>query len=84
MSTGEKGKTASSENPGDPLTWEDSYAIALALIEQHPGIDLQDVSINMIYEWTIRLADFEDDQDLANEQILNAIYLEWFEEVNTL
>jgi FeS assembly protein IscX len=68
----------------DPLYWDDSYAIALALEQQHPGIDLEQVSLDMIYRWTIALSAFQDDRELANEAILAAIYQEWFEEVNPL
>lgn len=66
------------------LTWEDSYAIALALDEQHPEIDLEEVSLQMIYCWTIALPDFEDDHDLVNDVLLQSILREWFEEVNPL
>jgi FeS assembly protein IscX len=62
------------------LTWEDSYAIALALRMQHPDIDLEEVSLDMIFRWTLALADFEDEPELANDGILQAIYREWFEE----
>jgi len=71
------------QDPADPLTWDDSYAIALALMQQNAKVDLEVVSLNMIYEWTINLPNFCDDQELANEQILKAIYLEWLEEANT-
>ena len=66
------------------LTWEDSYAIALALREMHPEIELEDISLGMIYRWTMSLPEFEDDPELANDHILQAIYTEWFEEVNPL
>jgi len=62
------------------LTWEDSYAIALALREKYPEVDLEEVSLNMIYRWTMALPEFEDDGELANESILRAIYREWYEE----
>jgi FeS assembly protein IscX len=62
------------------LTWEDSYAIALALREKYPEVDLEEVSLNMIYRWTMALPEFEDDEELANESILRAIYREWYEE----
>ena len=64
------------------LTWEDSFAIALALREEHPNVDLEDVSLDMIYRWTLELPDFTDDRELANDAILQAIFREWFEEVN--
>lgn len=68
----------------DALTWEDSYAIAQALKERFPRVDLAEVSLNMIYKWTIALPAFDDEPALANDGILSAIYQEWFEEVNIL
>ncbi len=64
----------------ESLNWESSYAIALALKAAHPEADLMNVSLNMIYAWTLALEDFEDDASLANDQILAAIYQDWFEE----
>ena len=69
---------------GNVYTWEDSYAIAQALRNRFPEADLDQVSLGMIYQWTLELAGFEDDPQLANQEILTAIYLEWFEEVNPL
>ncbi|GAB4536158.1 MAG: Fe-S cluster assembly protein IscX [Anaerolineales bacterium] len=63
------------------LTWDSTYAIALALIEQYPDVDLEQVSLNMVYAWTLALPDFDDEPALANENILAAIYQEWYEEV---
>ena len=63
------------------LTWEDSYAIAQALIEKYPDMDLEDVSLNIVYQWTLELPKFCDDRELANEMILASIYQEWLEEV---
>ena len=68
----------------DRLTWEDSYAIALALMRRHPRVQLEQVSLEMIYSWTIELPDFNDDISLVNDSILMAIFREWFEEVNPL
>lgn len=66
------------------LTWDDSYAIALALREQFPQAVLEEVSLMMLYRWTLALPQFADDPELANDRILAAIYQEWFEEVNPL
>jgi FeS assembly protein IscX len=66
------------------LSWDDSYAIALALRASHPGVALEDISLGMIYRWTLELPDFEDDHELANDSVLAAIYQEWFEEVNSV
>ncbi len=64
------------------LTWDDSYAIALALREHHPEASIEGLSLGMIYRWTIALPGFADDPQLANDRILADIYQEWFEEVN--
>lgn len=66
------------------LTWDDSYAIARELMERHPGVNLEEVSLNNIYRWTISLPDFDDDPALANEAVLLAIIQEWLEEANSL
>ena len=62
------------------LNWESTYAIALELRRQHPGADLEQVSLQQIYKWTLALSDFEDDPALANDDILSAIFQDWFEE----
>jgi FeS assembly protein IscX len=64
----------------EPLNWESTYAIALALKGLHPEIDLQNVSLQMIFDWTVALPEFVDDPSLVNDGILAAIYQDWFEE----
>jgi FeS assembly protein IscX len=66
----------------DPLGWDDSYEIARALIDRYPDVDLDKVSLEMIYRWTIALPGFEDESELVNDEILAPIFQEWFEEVN--
>lgn len=63
------------------FTWEDSYAIALALSRIKPGINLEEVSLMMIYQWTLELPGFDDDPELVNDGILEAIFQEWYEEL---
>jgi FeS assembly protein IscX len=65
----------------ESLNWESIYAIALALIAAHPDQDLENVSLQMIYKWTLALPEFEDDPALANDDILAAIYQDWYEEI---
>jgi len=72
------------DKTGDILIWEDSFAIARALIQQHPHVNLNNVSLSMIFQWTIALPTFQDEIELVNDDILCAIYQEWFEEVNPL
>jgi FeS assembly protein IscX len=68
----------------DSLSWDDTYAIARALNKIYPDVDLEQVSLMMIYEWTLALKDFHDDPQLSNDAILLAIYTDWFEEVNSI
>lgn len=63
------------------LTWETPYAIALELRRQHPEVRIEDVSLQQIQTWTLELAEFEDDSALCNDDILYAIYQEWYEEI---
>ena len=62
------------------LNWESTYAIALELRRQHPETNIEDVTLGQIYDWTLQLTEFEDDPALANDDILYAIYQDWFEE----
>ena len=62
------------------LNWESTYAIALELRRQRPEADLEQVSLQQIYQWTLALPEFEDDPLLCNDEILYAIYQDWFEE----
>jgi FeS assembly protein IscX len=62
------------------LNWDSTFAIALELRRQHPGADIEKVSLQMIHDWTLALPEFEDDPALVNDDILYAIYQDWFEE----
>jgi FeS assembly protein IscX len=62
------------------LNWEATYAIALELRRQHKDVDIEHVTLKQIYDWTLKLPDFDDDPSLANDDILYAIYQDWFEE----
>ncbi len=64
----------------ESLNWESIYAIALALKSAYPFVDLENVSLQMIHNWTITLPGFDDDPSLANDDILAAIYQDWYEE----
>ncbi len=62
------------------LTWESTYGIAMELRRQHKDVNIEEVSLGQIYKWTLELSEFEDDPALANDDILRAIYQDWFEE----
>ncbi len=61
------------------LNWETTYGVALELSRNHPGLDLDEVTLGQVYEWTLSLEDFEDDPALCNDEILASIYQEWYE-----
>jgi FeS assembly protein IscX len=63
------------------LNWETSYAIAIELKRRHSDVNIEDVSFQQIYGWTLELEEFEDDPALCNDEILSSIYQEWFEEL---
>ncbi len=62
------------------LSWESTYAIALELKRQHADANIEAVTLKQIYDWTLQLTEFDDDPSLANDEILYAIYQDWFEE----
>ena len=62
------------------LNWEATFAIAITLKREHPDVNIENVTLRQIYEWTLQLPDFDDDPALANDDILYAIYQDWFEE----
>jgi len=66
------------------LCWDAVYEIALALKAGHPDVVLEDVSLDDVFNWTVGLPNFRDDPELANDEVLTAIYQEWYEECNSL
>lgn len=68
----------------DELYWDSTYAIALALIEQHPDLDPEDVGLAEMAELIENLSGFSDDPSLATERILLDIQIVWYEEITNL
>lgn len=68
----------------EELYWDGAYAIARRLMAAQPNADLSQITLNMIYNWTIALPEFKDDPQLANDDLLSAIYQEWYEETHPL
>ncbi len=65
---------------GESLYWDSSYAVAVRLMEEHPGISLDDLTLGTLCQWVVALPDFADDPALANDELLQAILQEWLEE----
>ncbi len=68
--------------PVNPLYWDTPYEIVLALCAAHGGADLDALGLAELWEWVIALPNFADDPALANDDMLNDILREWYEEVN--
>ena len=62
------------------LFWDGTYEIAMRLKESHPDADLKSVTLQQIFEWATALPEFADDPALVNDDLLTAIYQEWYEE----
>ena len=63
----------------DPIYWDGSFAAAVRLRQERPQVDLEAVSLEMIYNWVVALPEFADDPELANDELLLDIYREWYE-----
>lgn len=63
-----------------PLYWDNSYEIVLALQAAYPQVDIESVGMAQLYDWIINLDNFADDPALANDGILKDILREWYEE----
>lgn len=68
----------------EELYWDGAFAIARRLMAEQPNADWGQITLNMIYNWTIALPEFKDDPQLANDELLEAIYQEWYEETHPL
>jgi len=64
----------------NPLKWTDTLDIALALVEEHPDVDVLHVRFTDLHKWVTELDGFVDDPDKSNEKILEAIQMAWLEE----
>jgi len=61
------------------LNWDSVYEVAIELQRTHPQVDLANVSLGQVFQWTMSLPGFSDDPALCNDEILSSIYQEWFE-----
>lgn len=68
----------------EPLYWDSSYAIALRLMEEYPDAKPEDMSYQQLFAWVVALPEFADDPELVNDDLLQAILQEWYEEAMPL
>lgn len=62
------------------MRWIDVFDIAIALEEQHPGVDNVNLRFTDLREWVLALPGFEGEPDGCNEKILEAIQMAWIDE----
>lgn len=62
------------------LHWDSTFAIAMELRRKHKNVNIEEVTLQQILDWTLELSEFEDDPALVNDDILYAIYQDWYEE----
>ena len=63
------------------LHWDATFAIAMELRRNHKDVNIEEVTLQQILNWTLELSEFEDDPALVNDDILYAIYQDWYEEL---
>lgn len=62
------------------MKWTDTFDIAIALEEAHPGVDNVNLRFTDLHRWVCELPGFEDDPARSNEKILEAIQMAWIDE----
>ena len=62
------------------LRWTDVQDIAIELEERHPDVDNVNLRFTDLHRWVMELPDFDDDPNLSNEKILEAIQAAWIAE----
>lgn len=75
-------KKLTGEHP--TLYWESTYAIAMALLEAHPGRNPETVGFHELANIVMQLPGFQDDPAIVTKQTLLDIQNVWYEEMTSL
>jgi len=62
------------------LKWDDAEDIAIALADEHEGVDPLTVRFTELHRFVTELAEFDDDPKASNEGKLESIQMAWVEE----
>jgi FeS assembly protein IscX len=62
------------------LTWDDAEDIAIALADEHEGVDPLGVRFTDLHRFVIALTEFDDDPKASSESKLESIQMAWLEE----
>ncbi len=63
------------------IYWTDSLEIAISLSDKFPDIDPKTINFVDLREMVINLDDFEEGQSKCGERVLEAIQMNWIEEI---
>lgn len=63
------------------LKWTDTLEIAIALSDVHPDVDPKNIRFTDLHSWVCALNEFDDAPERSGEKILEAIQMNWIEEV---
>ncbi len=63
------------------MKWTDTLEIAIQLSERHADIDPKTIRFTDLHRWVLALPEFDDDPNRSNEKILEAIQMQWIEEI---
>ena len=64
------------------MKWTDSLEIAIQLAEAHPDVDPKTIRFTDLRDWVMALPEFDDEPNRSGEKILEAIQMEWINEVS--
>lgn len=62
------------------LKWEDAEDLAIALADEHEGLDPLTVRFTDLHRYVTELGEFDDDPKASNEGKLETIQMAWLEE----
>ncbi len=64
------------------MLWTEVSEISIELYESHPDVDPRYILFTDLHNLVISLEGFNDDPAKSNERILEAIQMNWIEELN--
>ena len=64
------------------MLWTEVSEIAMELYENHPDVDPRYILFTDLHKLVINLEGFNDDPTKSNERILEAIQMNWIEELD--
>jgi FeS assembly protein IscX len=71
------------DNTNNPLCWDASYEIILALARHYPDVHVEEVGLAQLKAMILALPGFQDDPQIASDDLLKNILREWYEEAES-